>query len=69
MVEQLVLRTLQTLDLSTHVLPVAAHRLGMAGRLPMVEVDPRTPLTGADGPVPLIDIFAGRSQLVAYFHM
>jgi len=35
----------------------------------MVEVDPRTPLTGADGPVPLIDIFDGRSQLIAYFHM
>ena len=38
-------------------------------RLPMVEVDPRTPLTGADGPVPLIDIFEGRSQLIAYFQM
>ena len=38
-------------------------------RLPMVEVDPQTPLTGADGPVPLIDIFDGRSQLIAYFHM
>ena len=38
-------------------------------RLPMVEVDARTPLTGADGPVPLIDIFEGRSQLIAYFHM
>jgi len=38
-------------------------------RLPMVEVDPRTPLIGADGPVPLIDIFDGRSQLIAYFHM
>ncbi|MGH3169340.1 MAG: DUF899 family protein [Trebonia sp.] len=38
-------------------------------RLPMAEVDPRTPLTGADGPVPLIDIFDGRSQLIAYFHM
>jgi hypothetical protein len=35
----------------------------------MVEVDPRTPLTGADGPVPLIDVFDGRSQLIAYFHM
>jgi predicted dithiol-disulfide oxidoreductase (DUF899 family) len=35
----------------------------------MVEVDPRTPLTGADGTVPLIDVFDGRSQLVAYFHM
>ena len=38
-------------------------------RLPMVEVDARTPLTGADGPVPLIDVFDGRSQLIAYFHM
>jgi predicted dithiol-disulfide oxidoreductase (DUF899 family) len=38
-------------------------------RLPMVEVDPQTPLTGADGPVPLTDIFDGRSQLIAYFHM
>ena len=38
-------------------------------RLPMVEVDPQTPLIGADGSVPLIDVFAGRSQLIAYFHM
>lgn len=38
-------------------------------RLPMVEVDPQTPLTGADGPVPLVDVFAGRSQLIAYFQM
>ena len=35
----------------------------------MVEVDPQTPLIGADGPVPLIDIFDGRSQLIAYFQM
>jgi hypothetical protein len=35
----------------------------------MVEVDPLTPLTGADGSVPLIDIFDGRSQLIAYYHM
>ena len=38
-------------------------------RLPMVEVDPQTPLIGADGPTPLIDIFGGRSQLIAYFDM
>jgi predicted dithiol-disulfide oxidoreductase (DUF899 family) len=38
-------------------------------RLPMVEVDPTTKLIGADGPVPLIDIFDGRSQLIAYFQM
>lgn len=38
-------------------------------RLPMVEVDPATRLIGAGGPVPLIDVFAGRSQLIAYFQM
>ena len=38
-------------------------------RLPMVAVDAQTPLIGADGPVPLIDVFDGRSQLVAYFQM
>ncbi|WP_219461767.1 DUF899 family protein [Nonomuraea rhizosphaerae] len=38
-------------------------------RLPMVAVDPRTPLIGAGGAVPLIELFAGRSQLIAYYHM
>jgi predicted dithiol-disulfide oxidoreductase (DUF899 family) len=38
-------------------------------RLPMVEVDPTTPLTGPDGPVPLLDAFEGRHQLVLYFYM
>ncbi|GAA2861205.1 hypothetical protein Acy02nite_57670 [Actinoplanes cyaneus] len=38
-------------------------------RLPMVEVDPATTLTGASGPTPLIDVFEGRSQLFASFHM
>ena len=38
-------------------------------RLPMVAVDPTTKLIGGEGPVPLIDIFGGRSQLIAYFHM
>ena len=38
-------------------------------RLPMVEVDPTTTLIGADGPVPLLDVFEGRLQLIAYFHM
>ena len=38
-------------------------------RLPMVEVDPQTPLIGADGLVTLIDLFDDRSQLIAYFHM
>jgi predicted dithiol-disulfide oxidoreductase (DUF899 family) len=38
-------------------------------RLPMVEVDPTTLLIGANGPVPLIDVFEGRRQLIVYFHM
>lgn len=35
----------------------------------MVEVDATTKLIGADGPVSLLDVFDGRSQLVAYFQM
>jgi predicted dithiol-disulfide oxidoreductase (DUF899 family) len=38
-------------------------------RLPMVEVDPAIPLTGEHGQVPLLEVFAGRRQLIAYFHM
>ncbi|GAA1260234.1 DUF899 family protein [Sphaerisporangium rubeum] len=38
-------------------------------RLPMVEVDAQTPLVGAGGPVPLIEVFEGRSQLIAYYQM
>ncbi|PKR78044.1 DUF899 domain-containing protein [Halalkalibacillus sediminis] len=38
-------------------------------RLPMVEVDPTTPLIGPDGPVTLLESFEGRTQLIAYFHM
>ncbi|MGW4291607.1 DUF899 family protein [Micromonospora chersina] len=38
-------------------------------RLPMVEVDPTTRLVGADGPVPLLDVFEGRTQLFASYHM
>jgi predicted dithiol-disulfide oxidoreductase (DUF899 family) len=38
-------------------------------RLPMVEVDPTTTVTGPDGPIPLIDVFEGRRQLLVYFHM
>jgi predicted dithiol-disulfide oxidoreductase (DUF899 family) len=38
-------------------------------RLPMVEVDPTTPLIGPDGPVTLLDAFEGRRQLIAYYHM
>ncbi|MEV4622378.1 DUF899 family protein [Asanoa sp. NPDC049573] len=38
-------------------------------RLPMVEVDPTTQLVGAEGPVPLLDVFEGRTQLFASYHM
>ncbi len=38
-------------------------------RLPMVEVDPTITLIGPDGPVTLLEVFEGRRQLIAYFHM
>ena len=38
-------------------------------RLSMVEVDPATPVVGATGEVPLIEVFEGRSQLFASFMM
>jgi predicted dithiol-disulfide oxidoreductase (DUF899 family) len=38
-------------------------------RLPMVEVDATTPVTGEHGPVPLLDVFEGRRQLIVYYHM
>jgi predicted dithiol-disulfide oxidoreductase (DUF899 family) len=38
-------------------------------RLPMVEVDPGVQLVGEHGPVPLVSVFEGRRQLIAYFHM
>ena len=38
-------------------------------RLPMVEVDGAVEVTGADGPVPFIDLFLGRDELVVYQHM
>ncbi|WP_328610239.1 DUF899 domain-containing protein [Amycolatopsis sp. NBC_00345] len=38
-------------------------------RLPMVELDPAITLTGPDGPVPLLDVFEDRRQLIAYYHM
>jgi predicted dithiol-disulfide oxidoreductase (DUF899 family) len=38
-------------------------------RLPMVEVDPTIPVVGASGPVPLRDVFEGRTQLMAYYFM
>ncbi|MGX9120968.1 DUF899 family protein [Mesorhizobium sp. BHbsci] len=38
-------------------------------RLPMVEVDARTPLIGEHGPVTLLDAFEGRRLLIAYYFM
>ncbi|MEV6108654.1 DUF899 family protein [Streptomyces sp. NPDC051940] len=38
-------------------------------RLPMTEVDPSVPVVGAEGRVPLIDVFEDRSQLFVSYHM
>jgi predicted dithiol-disulfide oxidoreductase (DUF899 family) len=38
-------------------------------RLPMTEVDASLPLTGPHGPVPLIEAFERRRQLIAYYFM
>jgi predicted dithiol-disulfide oxidoreductase (DUF899 family) len=38
-------------------------------RLPMVEVDAATGLTGPGGPVTLLEAFEGRRQLIAYYFM
>src|SRR5579863_3270117 len=38
-------------------------------RLPMVEVDSAVGLIGSNGPVPLVEAFEGRRQLIAYYFM
>ncbi|MEU4421760.1 DUF899 family protein [Actinoplanes sp. NPDC024001] len=38
-------------------------------RLPMVEFDGTLPVVGPDGPVPFIDLFQGRDELIVYKHM
>ncbi|WP_329321033.1 DUF899 domain-containing protein [Streptomyces sp. NBC_01262] len=38
-------------------------------RLPMVELDGSVEVTGVDGPVPFLDLFQGRDELVVYQHM
>lgn len=38
-------------------------------RLPMTEVDASITVVGPDGPVTLLDLFAGREELVVYKHM
>src|SRR3712207_4743242 len=35
-------------------------------RLPMVELDGTAKVTGPDGPVPFVDVFEGRDELVVY---
>lgn len=38
-------------------------------RLPMVELDASVEVVGANGPVPFLDLFEGRDELVVYKHM
>jgi predicted dithiol-disulfide oxidoreductase (DUF899 family) len=38
-------------------------------RLPMVEFDPNVSVIGPDGPVPFLDLFEGRDELLVYKHM
>ena len=38
-------------------------------RLPMVEIDGAVEVTGVDGPVPFLNLFQGRDELVVYQHM
>lgn len=38
-------------------------------RLPMVEFDGKVEVVGADGPVPFLDLFQGRNELLVYKHM
>lgn len=38
-------------------------------RLPMVEFNGAVEVTGANGPVPFLDLFQGRDELVVYKHM
>jgi predicted dithiol-disulfide oxidoreductase (DUF899 family) len=38
-------------------------------RLPMVELDGTVKVVGPEGPVPFLDLFQGRSELIVYQHM
>jgi predicted dithiol-disulfide oxidoreductase (DUF899 family) len=38
-------------------------------RLPMIEIDATVDVVGADGPVPFLDLFQGRDELVVYHSM
>ena len=37
-------------------------------RLPMVEVDAAIEVIGPNGPIPFLDVFEGRRQLIGYYH-
>jgi predicted dithiol-disulfide oxidoreductase (DUF899 family) len=55
---------------TTYPLPQSVDAIAAARRsLPMTEVNARVPVIGPQGAVPLIDVFEGRRQLLAYFHM
>ncbi|WP_456789296.1 DUF899 family protein [Cellulomonas sp. P5_C5] len=48
----------------------AGDRLAAARRrLPRVEIDGTVEIVGPDGPVPFVDLFEGRDELVVYKHM
>ena len=38
-------------------------------RMPMAEFDPMVEVAGPGGPVPFLDLFQGRDELVVYKHM
>ena len=38
-------------------------------RLPMVQIDASVDVVGPDGPVPFLDLFQGRDELIVYQHM
>ncbi|MDT8912509.1 DUF899 family protein [Amycolatopsis sp. PS_44_ISF1] len=38
-------------------------------RLPMVELDGTVEVTGSEGPVPFLELFQGREELITYQHM
>jgi predicted dithiol-disulfide oxidoreductase (DUF899 family) len=43
--------------------------IATARRRPMVELNGAVEVTGVDGPVPFVDLFQGRDELVVYKHM
>ena len=38
-------------------------------RMPMVEFDGSVEVVGPDGPIPFVDLFEGRNELIVYKHM